>query len=202
MQFSNQSQEYVEFIYNTFKSCMLDKEINPNSNSIETTFFKNLFEQLKQSEAYITSKRIQNNITKQYINIENTKQIYYPSVYNTNFFPEVIKKGIELNTIKGIIYNTKLDERKIDFYFYTQDTSIPRSTFDTYINYMLMWIYILNLYGNNTSCSQHLNIFIFLTDFKKKIPQNPITILAQEHVNTAYTLVCTPKSEIVIYRKE
>jgi hypothetical protein len=181
---------------------MLDKEINPNSKSTETIFFSNLFNQLKKSESYITSRLIQKNITKQYVNIENTKQIYFPTVYNTTFFPEIIKKGIELNTIKGIIYNTKLDERSIRFYFYTQDTNIPDSTFDAYIKYMLMWIYILNLYGNNNSCSQHLNIFIFLTDFEKKIPSNPVTILAQEQVNTAYTLVCSPKSEIVIYRKE
>ena len=47
MEFSNHSHEYVKYFYDNFSRCMLNKEINPNSNSIETTFFKELFDKFK-----------------------------------------------------------------------------------------------------------------------------------------------------------
>ena len=202
MEFSNNSHEYVKYFYDNFSKCMLNKEIKPESNSIETTFFKGLFDKIKFSEKYIDSSSIQTKIRKNNINIETIQQIKFPTLYNDSFFPDKIKKIIELNTIKGIIYNTILDKRKINFYFYIQDNNISYSTLDIYVKYMLMWIYILNTYDGYNNCSQQLNIFIFLTNFQKNIPSDNITILSQEHVNTAYTMTCSANSEIIIYRKE
>jgi len=198
MEFSNHSHEYVKYFYDNFSRCMLNKEINPNSNSIETTFFKELFDKFKISEKYIDSTAVKTKIRKNNINIETIQQIKFPELYNDSFFPDKIKKVIELNTIKGVIYNTILDKRKINFYFYIQDNDISYSTLDIYVKYMLMWIYILNTYDGYNNCSQHLNIFIFLTNFEKNIPSDNITILSQEHVNTAYTITCSANSEIII----
>jgi len=202
MLFSSKSQEYVKLIYNDFNKCMLNREINQKSNSIETTFFKQLFKLIKQSEKYVHSTSIKKNIFKHITNIETIKQIKFPTIYNSNFFPEKIKKSIEATTSTLIEYNTVLDGRVINFYFYTYENSpLPTTTLDIYVNYMLMWIYILNLYGEN-ECSKFLNIFIFLTDFKKKIPSNNFTILSPQQTNTGFTIVCNKISEIVIYRKE
>jgi hypothetical protein len=202
MLFSSKSQEYVKLIYNDFNKCMLNREINQKSNSIETTFLKQLFKLIKQSEKYIQSAAIKKNIFKHNINIDAIKQIKFPTIYNSNFFPENIKKNIEETTTTLIEYNAVLDGRVINFYFYTHDNSnLPTNTLDIYINYMLMWIHILNLYGEN-KCSKFLNIFIFLTDFKKTVPSNNFTILSPQEVNTGFTIVCSKISEIVIYRKE
>jgi len=201
MLFSKQSQNYVKFIYNNFNSCMLKKIINTNSKSIETSFFKKIFKQIKQAEKYINSDIIQKNITKRQIYIDNIKQMRFPSIYNSKFFPEIIKKNVEMNTLTEFEYITKLDNRNIKFYFHTHDSSISYDILDEYVNYMLIWIYVLNLYGEN-SCSKTLSIFLFLTDFDKLLPNNNITILSQEQVNTGYTISCSPSSEIVIYRKE
>ena len=64
MLFSSKSQEYVKLIYNDFNKCMLNREINQKSNSVETTFFKQLFKLIKQSEKYIHSAAIKKNIFK------------------------------------------------------------------------------------------------------------------------------------------
>lgn len=202
MEFSNRSHEYVKYFYDNFSKCMLNKEIDPDSNSIETAFFKGLFDKIKISEKYINSSSLQTKIRKDRINIETVKQIKFPTLYNDSFFPEKIKRVIELNTIKGIIYNTILDKRKINFYFYIQDNNIDDCTLDIYVKNMLMWIYALNTYDGYNTCSQELNIFIFFTDFEKNIPTDNITILSQEHINTAYTITCSKNSEIIIYRKE
>ena len=214
MQFSNHSQEYIEFIYNHFNKCMLNKSINPNSNSIETIFFKNLFKQLKSAETYIHSDEIQRHIIKKYNQIETIKQMNFPTIYDSDFFPEIIKKNIELHTIGEIIYKTVLGKRIIKFHFFIYDNTFidngyngsasasAYSIFDTYVNQMLMWIHILNSYYADNQCSQKLDIYIYLTDFKKILPSNNIIILSQQQINTGYTIVCSEISEIVIYRKE
>jgi len=201
MEVSYNSQRQLNQLYNKFNKCMLEKEIRLNSKSSDAMFFKTLFHKLNFAENYINSNKIRNQIKKYSKNITSIKEMKFPSIYNSSFFPEVVKKYVELNTIKSFIYNTKLDDRHINFHFYTSNNEIPESMFDVYVNYMLMWIYILNTYNSNT-CSKHLNVFIFLTDLKKNIPHSNIDILDKEHVNTAYTIACSENSEIVIYRKE
>lgn len=200
MELSNHSKKYIEIIYNKFNSCMLNKEINPNSNSVETSFFRNFYKQIKKADNFIHSDIIQNSISKRYTNIETSKQILFPKTYNNSFLPESIKKNIEMNTLLQFDYNTILDKRNINFHFYTHDVSMAQKL-DSYVNHMLMWIYILNSYVEN-NCSQLLDIFIFLTDAEKNLPDNNIIILNKENVNTGFTSSCSLVSEIVIYRKE
>lgn len=201
MNFSHKSEKYIEIIYNNFNTCMLNKVINPNSNSVETVFFKNFLNLIKKAERFIHSRNIQNNISKKHIIIDSVKQMRFPTIYMSNFFPENIKKSIETDTLFEYEYNTILDDRNINFHFYTHNNHLSYNKLDIYVNYMLMWIFIVNLYSEN-KCSKKLNIFIFLTDFEKELPQNNITILDKEQINTGYTIVCSPTSEIVIYRNE
>lgn len=201
MLFSTLSQKYINFINSNFNSCMFKNNININSKSIETLFFKTIFKQLKQADKYIHSNIIQKNIRKRHIYINNIKQMHFPSIYDSKFFPEIIRINIEANTLIEFEYITKLNNRNIKFYFYIQDNSILYDVLDEYVNYMLIWIYVLNLYGKN-SCSKSLNIFLFFTDFDKILPNNKFTVLSEEQINTGYTISCSPLSEIVIYRKE
>jgi hypothetical protein len=197
---SHQSKKYIEIIYTKFNSCILNKGINPKSKSFETLFFKDFYKKIKQADKLIHSDLIQHNISKNYLNIETFKHIHFPKIYNSSFLPESIKKNIEMNTLIQFIYNTKLNKRNINFHFLAQDASISHKL-DTYVNFMLMWIHVLNTYGEN-NCSDVLDIFIFLTDAEKKLPNNNIQILDKENVNTGFTTMCGPSSEIVIYRKE
>ena len=47
-----------------------------------------------------------------------------------------------------------------------------------------------------------MNIYIFLTDLKKKLPEHTGQEIGKINVNTGFTMTCRPKSNIVIYRKE
>jgi hypothetical protein len=201
MNFSHKSEKYIEIIYNNFNTCMLNKVINPNSNSHENVFFKNFLNLIKKTESYIYSRNIQKNIIKKHSIIDSVKQMNFPTIYMSNFFPENIKKSVESDTLFEYEYNTILDDRIINFHFYSHNNHLSYNKLDMYVNYMLMWIFILNLYSEN-KCSKKLNIFIFFTDFEKQLPQDNITILNKEQINTGYTIVCSPISEIVIYRNE
>ena len=45
-------------------------------------------------------------------------------------------------------------------------------------------------------------MYIYRTDFTKSFPDNQLTTLSSQHVNTAYTTSCREHTEIIIYRKE
>ena len=64
-----------------------------------------------------------------------------------------------------------------------------------------MWIYILNIYANDM-CSKDITLYVYFTPFKKILPNNQLTIINSQHVNTGYTSGCQKSTEIVLYRKE
>lgn len=47
-----------------------------------------------------------------------------------------------------------------------------------------------------------LNIYLYLTPFKKFLPNSDIEILGPKHCNSAVTFACVPNGELLIYREE
>jgi hypothetical protein len=64
-----------------------------------------------------------------------------------------------------------------------------------------MWMYMLDSFSVK-KCSKILDLYIYLTPFKKELPDNQLVTLDSEHVNTGYTTGCREQTEIVLYRKE
>ena len=62
-----------------------------------------------------------------------------------------------------------------------------------------MWLHMVSL---KSSCVESLNIYIYLTPFKKELPENKSEVIGPIHANTGYTYRCEKKNEIVIYRQE
>jgi len=68
------------------------------------------------------------------------------------------------------------------------------------------WLYIASM-ESTKGCSKTMNIYLYLTDLKKKFPQKGENeILSEINVNTAYTFACsfseTGENEMYLYRKE
>jgi hypothetical protein len=49
---------------------------------------------------------------------------------------------------------------------------------------------------------ESLNIYIYLTPFKKELPENKSEVIGPVNANTGYTYRCEKNNEIVIYRQE
>jgi len=64
-----------------------------------------------------------------------------------------------------------------------------------------MWMYMLDSFSIR-KCSKILDLYVYLTPFKKELPDNQLVTLDSEHVNTGYTTGCREQTEIVLYRKE
>jgi hypothetical protein len=67
---------------------------------------------------------------------------------------------------------------------------------------VLTWIGFLHRFHSFRPCSEHLRIYMYLTDFCKVLPRERGEVLDQEHVNTAFTRSCQKNNEIVLFRRE
>ena len=135
--------------------------------------------------------------------ITNVNQIPKPSTFPPNAFPAKIRKHIDDNILSLLTYSFHLFGRDINIYFITEENDPENvlNTYNNYVDYMLVWLYIIDGYASR-NCSSELKIFIYHTNLLKEFPETSIQILDEENVNTAFTRTCEKKSEIVVFRKE
>jgi hypothetical protein len=125
-----------------------------------------------------------------------------PLMWDSNFFPDNIKKYIEEERSTMIKYTIKIESRIFSLYFYIFNDDEILNNIDNYAKNVFIWLYIANQYINK-NCSNYTNIYIYLTPFLKKLPTKSNKILDHNNVNTAFTMGgCNEKGEIIIYRKE
>ena len=143
-------------------------------------------------------KHIEKKIEENKIFDKNNK----PIMWNSNFFPDNIKKYIENELSTMINYKIEIGSRTFSIYFYIYNDEEILNNIDNYVKNVFIWLYIGNEYINK-NCSNYTNIYIYLTPFLKKLPNKSNKILDHNNVNTAFTMSgCNEKGEIIIYRKE
>ena len=135
--------------------------------------------------------------------INNINQISKPKFFNNNSFPEVIRKHIDKQSTYEITYIFSLMNRNIKVHFIIENnkSDLKIELYNKYIDWIIMWLVILNEYSSNL-CSKNLVIYFYFTSLKKSFPNNRSEVLDQHNVNTAFTSSCTLDSEIIIFRKE
>ena len=74
--------------------------------------------------------------------------------------------------------------------------------YNQYSQMVFMWLFIAMQYSSR-KCKSPMNIYIYMTPFKKELPDSRIHILDSNNVNSAFTYTtCKPDNEILIFRKE
>ena len=135
--------------------------------------------------------------------IHSSTQITRPQNFNSNSFPEEVRKHIDELSLTELCYNFSLFNRNIKIYFITEDDNIELKldVYNKHVDAIIMWLYILNEYSSK-QCASNLVIYFYFTSLEKKLPNSNIDILDESNVNTAFTTTCPKDSEIVVYRKE
>ena len=102
-----------------------------------------------------------------------------------------------------ITYNFSILGRNCKVLFIVEETSVELklNEFNKYVDNIIMWLFVLNLYSSKT-CASSLVIYFYFTSLEKILPSSNIFVLDETHVNTAFTTTCPKDSEIVIFRKE
>jgi len=200
MQFSKTCQEYFGIFVDKFNKCLVKK--TPIEQKKQKIFFNHMFSEIKKADKYVKTQHSNHNcLSGISTKIETVKQLKLPSAYSNDYFPLPIRKHIELNTINKIVYSCEINHRKISLNFFTFTYETNFDIYNQYAKNVFMILYILTQYSSN-KCSKTLNIYIYLTDFERKLPDNNYSILEAYNANGGFTTTCNENSEIVVYRKE
>jgi hypothetical protein len=198
MKLSKNSRQLMLFFTN-------NKHINNIKQTKRTeNIILELYRDIKSSYEYLNTlkqKGIYYNLSIK--KIVSASQISRPKNFNANSFPELVRKHIDEFTMLELTYYFSLFGRNIKIHFIVEEDEmqIKINTFNTYVDTIVMWLYILNLYASK-KCANSLSIFLYFTSLEKKLPNSNILILDEIHVNTAFTTTCPSDSEIVVFRKE
>ena len=197
-------------------------KLSKNSKQLMLFFTKNKhINNIKQSKhTDIILNELYNDILNSYKYLNNLKQKgqYYtvttkkvltatqiskPQNFNSNSFPELVRKHIDELTMSEITYHFSLYGRNIKIHFIVEDDNVELEieTYNKHVDSIIMWLYILNQYASK-QCANSLVIYLYFTSLEKRIPNSNIFILDEINVNTAFTTTCPKDSEIVVFRKE
>ena len=136
--------------------------------------------------------------------ITKTEPAKQPDIYNSKFFPTYIKKYISGNETYQLTYTCIINGRTINIHFtlFSEEELLKLDDkYLTNIKMIYIWLKICASYASKT-CAKTLDIYIYQTPFLKELPNKVTTTLGVEHVNTAFTISCSPEGEIVIFRNE
>ena len=141
-------------------------------------------------------------LKKKYINLQKKNPfIFIDTYYGIKYFPNTIKQYIKLNTLCKITYTFIINKSIITVNFFIYENINNYDIYDRYIELVLIIIKMLFKY-KNFNCSKEITIFIYLTPFKKTLPDTKNIILNSYNINTGLTTNCNIKSEIIIIRYE
>ena len=198
MKVSNQTKQMMSFF--TKNNHINIVKQSKRTDGILTELYSDICEARKYLESVKKRDGYYNITTRK---IETARQIPMPKYFNSNSFPETVRKHIEQFAATEITYTFSLYNRKITLIFVVEDDEhhIKIETFSKYVDAIIMWLYILNQYASK-QCSESLVSYFYFTSLTKSLPSSNISILDEIHVNTAFTRTCPRESEIIVFRKE
>jgi len=196
MKLTNESKTLINFIMKN----NIQNGINKSTNK---KCLQQLYELFADAFEYIGALKKSPFFTVEEVKVNNFKQIPKPMTFPASSFHPEIKQYIDSNIVSYYKYTlVPLFNRNIVIYFIvSKNERISKQMLNNYIEYLLVWLYILNEISLST-CSESLTIYFYITSLKKQLPNGHKTILDEKHVNTAFTRTCAKNAEIVIFRKE
>jgi hypothetical protein len=138
------------------------------------------------------------------------------------YIPYKVYQYIREKSELCIQFQTMIHKRAITLYFITfpeshvsvvcgksassSACSLEIATYQLYAYKVFTWLYIVTSMSNKDCSEKSLNVYFYMTPFKKERPARGATgddaILSAIHVNTGLTRNCETHGEIVVYRTE
>jgi len=166
------------------------KEYNDISNETKNFFYK-FYKKFLLSDKFVQELKIQEEIYEKIPKNEDFDLI-------VDNIQDIIKKNSSL-TYK---YSLSTLDKSLNIYFVVFNNNILKEEIKNNLYKILFWLHVINDFYEDKSCSNELNIYIYLTDKLKVLPDKKHDDIKREHVNTGFTYTCLKKNSIVIYRKE
>jgi hypothetical protein len=195
-----------KYLSNFIDNNLLGYKNLPKLSLINKQFLLEIYNEIEQSKLYVNNE----TLTKKIISEETLpKGVLYDSLDN------FIKNKIESNLRIGFHYNFKVLNRSnqvkninafIIFIFENKEEKentigIIEDYIDQCAKNIYTWLYTIRKYIPD-NCSNTLDIYLYLTDLYKFLPDDKRVSIGIKHVNTAFTTSCSLKTDIHIFRLE
>tara|TARA_B100001093_G_scaffold275860_1_gene263605 strand:- start:1179 stop:2408 length:1230 start_codon:yes stop_codon:yes gene_type:complete len=187
--------KYYEELFNPF---FLHKDKfhkkNYNIKSIDT-ILKSLYKKID------SIKKIKNKVIFKQKKIKNFQDVK-SNLINSKFVPNNIRKKMQnINHMYSYIFNIKKGndtiEINVNFLLHKQENT---SKYNVYIKKIIFLMNFLLSYSNNNTKS--FSLYLYLSNFKKVLPNNELIVLNPNNCNTGVTYACAINGECLIYREE
>ena len=126
------------------------------------------------------------------------------STKNT-YFPEEIQDHILNEPSTATTYQFNVHDRKVVLHFVVFDDAMntlkENKNLDEHARRVCALIHLVSAHAR-TACSSTLNIYTYMTDFKKRFPTEKGQSLDAIHANTGMSYHCAKNNDVVVYREE
>lgn len=199
MEFNKDSAIIVKAIVSKFDECQPEKFSEQTFKNNLSKLLAVLYNDIEEGYNYVENRRLSGCFKGRIL-----REIVKPDIYDSSFIPNYIRKYIQENCHQQMEYSCRIEKHDICIRVMLFNNE-ELDKLDQYMKFVYTWLFICYKYSDKYSdkiCADKLNIYLYLTPFKKYLPERLTDILDVENVNTALTLRCAPKGEIIIFRNE
>lgn len=107
---------------------------------------------------------------------------------------------LNLNKINATHIHLTVNQRIYNLYFVLPHGSAPIDL-ERCVFKINQWLHVATSFAER-ACSTKVDVYLYLTDFEKKLPHTFGEPICEENVNTAFTTGCSSSTEIIIFRRE
>ena len=157
------------------------------------------------NQAFAANKQpVSAQITGERFSSESYSGSLYSSVDHT------IRASIQASNKYSINAILTIGKRTYNMFFVfllrtTTISSTVRSKYFSVVRDFLkrayIWLSVASHYASS-QCSSEVDVYLYITPYKKVLPKPDEGAVSPIHINTALTTSCSPKTEIVLYRRE
>lgn len=171
------------------------KTVNKNMNKYNKHFFNLMDKSFQEIDG------LKHRIQKSIIDIKSIDDIPNTSLFNSHFVPNPIKEYIKTQFKGYIKLSLFYNKTNIGVIIPLKNEDYNRlNDYDEYTRIIFAW-FILAL-KHSTLSVRSLNLYLFMSEIDKKLPESSLEILEPLNCNSAVTTACNTNGEILVYRKE
>ena len=188
MKIKEESEKLQTFIKGNFKNNISNA---PNLSEVSCDFLKLIYNEIHNADLALGPRFRVKETTYEDSSNSVILNAIPKTIYDTFIRGCTVKKSYYFNTPK----------RTITVHFSLPcNSSITDAYLRNCMKQMFMWLFIAEKFSTSM-CSTTMDVFIYMSDFEKKLP-NDRSAIGSFHANTAFTTLCKGSTEIHIFRKE
>lgn len=122
-----------------------------------------------------------------------------------DYFPKEIQHHILNEQSVAVTYKFSVGGRKVVLHFVVfnkRESDLNMAKMRARAMRVCALMHLVSMHASRSTCSSTLQIYIYMTDFKKLFPNEKGKALDTEHANTGMSYHCARNNDVVVYRKE